>query len=204
VTSFSNPFPRARDASEGTLPAVRSVATASPLEATLHVLDGRWKALLVWQLFWDARPFCELIRRMPGITKKCLRRELAEMERHGLVCRTVRREGSTAYALTPLGETLKPIVGGMYEWGRQAGRGSGGVVKGARRTEGLSGRYAPGSSVRFSAVTDRMKIRKLSRCSRSRALQSAVARSKASQAQTSPTSRERPVVDPLSARVRIR
>jgi DNA-binding HxlR family transcriptional regulator len=47
---------------------------ASPLEATLHVLDGRWKALLVWQLFWDARAFCELMRRMPGITKKCLRR----------------------------------------------------------------------------------------------------------------------------------
>jgi DNA-binding HxlR family transcriptional regulator len=117
VTFFSDPFPRARAASEGTPSAVRSTATASPLEATLQVLDGRWKALLVWQLFWGARPFCELMRRMPGITKKCLRRELAEMERHGLVCRTVRREGSAAYALTPLGETLKPIVGGMYEWG---------------------------------------------------------------------------------------
>ncbi len=52
----------------------------------------------------------------PGAAAR-LRRELAEMERHGLVCRTVRREGSAAYALTPLGETLKPIVGGMYEWG---------------------------------------------------------------------------------------
>jgi len=117
MTSFSDPFPRARAASERTPPVVYSVASASPLEATLHVLDGRWKALLVWHLFWEARPFCELMRRMPGITKKCLRRELAEMERDGLVCRTVRREGSAAYALTPLGETLKPIVGGMYEWG---------------------------------------------------------------------------------------
>jgi hypothetical protein len=33
------------------------------------------------------------------------------------VCRTVRPEGSAVYALTLLGETLKPIVGGMYEWG---------------------------------------------------------------------------------------
>ncbi len=96
MTSFSDPFPRAVEAtSEGALPAVRStasrpgprpavsadIATApSPLEVTLGVLDGRWKPLLIWQLFWGARPFCELMRRMPGMTKKRLRRELADME----------------------------------------------------------------------------------------------------------------------------
>ena len=117
MASFSDPFPRAETASGGMPSVSRSAAIASPLEATLQVLDGPWKPLIVWQLFWDARPFCELMRRMPGITKKCLRRELEEMERTGLVCRTVRREGSAAYALTLLGETLKPIVGGMYEWG---------------------------------------------------------------------------------------
>ena len=96
-----------------------SANAPSPLEATLGVLDGRWKALLVWQLFWGARPFCELMRRMHGITKKALRRELAEMERQGLVRRTVSLDGhrKASYSLTPLGETLKPIVGGMYEWG---------------------------------------------------------------------------------------
>jgi hypothetical protein len=103
VTSFSDPFPRAVEAtSEGALPAVRStasrpgptpaasadIATApSPLEVTLGVLDGRWKPLLIWHLFWGARPFCELMRRMPGMTKKRLRRELADMERQGLVRR---------------------------------------------------------------------------------------------------------------------
>jgi len=135
VTSLRDPFPRAVQAtSEGALPAARSTASRpgrlplpeaetanapSPLEVTLGVLDGRWKPLLVWQLFWGARPFCELMRRTPGITKKALRRELADMERQGLVRRTVspdlRRKAS--YGLTPLGETLKPIVGGMYEWG---------------------------------------------------------------------------------------
>jgi DNA-binding HxlR family transcriptional regulator len=103
--------------SEGALPA--DIATApSPLEVTLDVLDGRWKLLLVWQLFWGARPFCELMRRMPGMTKKRLRRELEEMERQGLVRRTVSPENRKAdYSLTPLGESLKPVVGGMYEWG---------------------------------------------------------------------------------------
>ena len=118
MTSFSDPFPRAVEAtSEGALPA--DIATApSPLEVTLGILDGRWKPLLIWQLFWGARPFCELMRRMPGMTKKRLRRELEEMERQGLVRRIVSPEDRKAgYGLTPLGESLKPVVGGMYEWG---------------------------------------------------------------------------------------
>lgn len=118
MTSFSDPFPRAVEAtSEGALPA--DIATApSPLEVTLGILDGRWKPLLIWQLFWGARPFCELMRRMPGLTKRRLRRELEEMERQGLVRRTVSPENRKAdYSLTPLGESLKPVVGGMYEWG---------------------------------------------------------------------------------------
>ncbi|HUG55145.1 MAG TPA: helix-turn-helix domain-containing protein [Vicinamibacteria bacterium] len=139
MTSFSDPFPRAVEAtSEGTLPAARTAAVVrrgpaplepaaetatapSPLEVTLGVLDDRWKTLLVWQLFWGARPFCELMRRLTGITKKRLRRELADMERHGLVRRSVSPEGNrkASYGLTPLGESLKPIVGGMYEWGLQ-------------------------------------------------------------------------------------
>ncbi|HEV7501412.1 MAG TPA: helix-turn-helix domain-containing protein [Vicinamibacteria bacterium] len=135
MTSFSDPFPRAVEASsEGALPPTRSAAprlslapdapaeiasAPSPLELTLDVLDGRWKPLLVWQLFWDARPFSDLMSRMPGITKKRLRRELAHMERRGLVRRTVSPDSNrtAVYSLTPLGETLKPVVGGMYEWG---------------------------------------------------------------------------------------
>jgi DNA-binding HxlR family transcriptional regulator len=57
------------------------------------------------------------MRRMPGMTKKRLRRELEEMERQGLVRRTVSENRKASYGLTPLGESLKPVVGGMYEWG---------------------------------------------------------------------------------------
>jgi DNA-binding HxlR family transcriptional regulator len=95
----------------------------SPLEATLEVMDDRWKTLIVWRLFWGAKPFCELMRCTRGLTKKTLRHALAEMERHGLVRKEVRfGQGRRAeYALTPYGETLKPIVGAMYEWGLQHG-----------------------------------------------------------------------------------
>lgn len=90
-----------------------------PVEAALEVLDGRWKTLIVWRLFWGARPFCELMRGTEGITKKTLRHQLAELERHGLVRRRLRPGGhrQAEYELTPFGETLKPIVGQIYVWG---------------------------------------------------------------------------------------
>jgi DNA-binding HxlR family transcriptional regulator len=94
-------------------------APRCPVEAALDVLDGRWKTLIVWRLFWGARPFCELMRGTEGITKKTLRRQLADLEHHGLVRRRLRPGGrrQAEYALTPFGETLKPIVGQMYVWG---------------------------------------------------------------------------------------
>ena len=90
-----------------------------PVEAALEVLDDRWKTLIVWRLFWGARPFCELMRGTEGITKKTLRHQLSELERHGLVRRRLRPGGHrrAEYSLTPKGETLKPIVGQLYVWG---------------------------------------------------------------------------------------
>jgi DNA-binding HxlR family transcriptional regulator len=90
-----------------------------PLELALEALEGRYRPHIVWGLFWGARPFSELMRHIPEITKKALRRELAAMERLGLVCRDV-RPGSNRraeYSLSPLGQTLRPLVGAMYEWG---------------------------------------------------------------------------------------
>lgn len=90
-----------------------------PVEAALEVLDDRWKTLIVWRLFWGARRFCELMRASPGMSRKTLRRQLKDLERHGLVHRRLqpgdRRRAE--YALTPRGETLKPIVGQIYVWG---------------------------------------------------------------------------------------
>ena len=126
---MSSPLPSVRTTSAPTR-ADRPRSTAgpvqqpwSPLEATLEVMDDRWKTLIVWRLFWGAKPFCELMRCTRGLTKKTLRHALAEMERHGLVRKEVRfGQGRRAeYALTPYGETLKPIVGAMYEWGLQHG-----------------------------------------------------------------------------------
>ncbi|MHC4180672.1 MAG: winged helix-turn-helix transcriptional regulator [Planctomycetota bacterium] len=109
--SRSTPSITARDSSP--------VPIKGPVEVTLDALEGRYRPLIVWHLFWGARPFSELMRHTPGITKKTLRQELAEMERLGLVRREVRlgRTRKAEYSLTPLGQTLKPLVAAMYEWG---------------------------------------------------------------------------------------
>jgi DNA-binding HxlR family transcriptional regulator len=94
-------------------------APRTPVEVALDVLDGRYKPLIVWHLFWGGRPFCELMRLTPGISKKTLRRELVEMERYGLVQRHSHAQDRrrASYALTPVGESLKPVVGALYQWG---------------------------------------------------------------------------------------
>ena len=60
-----------------------------PLEIALEALEGRFRTQILWGLFWGARPFSELMRNVPDIPKKVLRKELTEMERLGLVDRVV-------------------------------------------------------------------------------------------------------------------
>lgn len=97
----------------------RLARARTPIEHTLEVLRGPLRPLVVWGLFWGARPFSELMRHVPDVTKRALRRELAEMERVGLVVRHVRPDSNrhASYALSAYGETLRPVVGAMYEWG---------------------------------------------------------------------------------------
>ena len=98
---------------------LRPVRSRTPIELTTEVLRGPFRPLIVWGLFWGARPFSELMRHVPDVTKRALRRELVEMERIGLVVRDVRPDSNRRafYALSPFGETLRPVVGAMYEWG---------------------------------------------------------------------------------------
>lgn len=103
------------------VPAIGAVSPRPrlPIERTIEALRGPFRPLVVWALFWGGRPFSELMRHVPDVTKKSLRRELAELERLSLVVRDV-PPGSNrraTYSLSPLGETLRPVVGAMYEWG---------------------------------------------------------------------------------------
>jgi DNA-binding HxlR family transcriptional regulator len=92
-----------------------------PAEMTLDIIGGRWKVLILWQLFQGARRFSELFRALDGITQKMLTQQLRELEKDGIVHRQVYPQipPKVEYSLTPLGESLRPVVDAMCEWGLQ-------------------------------------------------------------------------------------
>ena len=104
-------------------PAARA-GDDDPVALALELLGGPWKPLVAWQLFWGPRRFGELVRRTPGVRPKRLRRALAELERDGLVSKRTRSCATrrVEYALSPFGESAKPWLATLYEWGLGAAR----------------------------------------------------------------------------------
>jgi DNA-binding HxlR family transcriptional regulator len=92
-----------------------------PVERTLDVIGGRWKVLILRELFQGVKRFNELQRAINGITQKMLTQQLREMESDGIVHREVYLQvpPKVEYSLTALGESLKPIIDTMHEWGIQ-------------------------------------------------------------------------------------
>jgi DNA-binding HxlR family transcriptional regulator len=97
-----------------------------PAERTLDVIGGRWKVLILWQLFQGQRRFSELFRALDGITQKMLTQQLRELEKDGIVHRQVYPQipPKVEYSLTPLGESLRPVVDAMCEWGLRQCKGT--------------------------------------------------------------------------------
>jgi DNA-binding HxlR family transcriptional regulator len=94
-----------------------------PTEATVAAIGGRWKVVLLWHLCGGKLRFSELRRKVPGISQKMLTEQLRELQGHGLVTRTVYAEvpPRVEYAATPLGESLRPVITAMAEWGHTHG-----------------------------------------------------------------------------------
>ena len=88
------------------------------VEITLKVIGGRWKVLILRELFKGIMRFCELHRTLKGVTQKMLTQQLREMEEDGIIHRKVYPQvpPKVEYSLTPLGKSLKPILDAMHEW----------------------------------------------------------------------------------------
>ena len=91
-----------------------------PAEATLNVIGGRWKILILYHLFDSVKRFSELQRALDKITQKMLTQQLREMERDGLVHREVYPQvpPKVEYSLTEKGKSIHPILEMMCDWGR--------------------------------------------------------------------------------------
>ena len=91
-----------------------------PVATTVQIIGSKWKLLIIRNL--RARPwrFNELRRDLEGISQKVLTDSLRSLEADGIVTRTVYPEvpPRVEYALSPLGQTLLPIISAMEAWGR--------------------------------------------------------------------------------------
>ena len=94
---------------------VCSVAT------TVQLIGSKWKLLIIRNLRVRPWRFNELRRDLDGISQKVLTDSLREMEADGIITRTIYPEvpPRVEYALSPLGETLGPILDAMATWGTE-------------------------------------------------------------------------------------
>lgn len=90
-----------------------------PVEATLELIGGKWKGVILYHLLEGTHRFGELRRKLPSVTQRMLTKQLRELEECGVIRRVVHAEvpPRVEYSLTPLGETLRPVVLALKEWG---------------------------------------------------------------------------------------
>jgi DNA-binding HxlR family transcriptional regulator len=91
------------------------------VETTIDIIGGRWKVLILRELLGGVKRFNELHRALTGITQKMLTQQLREMEDDGIIHREVYQQvpPKVEYSLTPLGQSLEPILAVMHEWGER-------------------------------------------------------------------------------------
>ncbi|MFT8872261.1 MAG: helix-turn-helix domain-containing protein [Sporolactobacillus sp.] len=90
-----------------------------PVETTLNLISGKWKGIILYRLLGGKKRFGELKKIMPAITYRTLTLQLRQLEADGIVTRTVYAEvpPRVDYELTALGESMRPIIQSMYDWG---------------------------------------------------------------------------------------
>ncbi len=88
-----------------------------PIACGVAVLGDRWTPLIIRELMVGARGFNEIHRGIPRASRTLLAQRLRELERRGLMTHEAGERGHAgAYALTPAGEALTPIVWAMGHW----------------------------------------------------------------------------------------
>ncbi|MCR9244683.1 MAG: winged helix-turn-helix transcriptional regulator [bacterium] len=94
--------------------------TGCDVEATLSVIGGRWKPVLVCHLLAGRKRFGELCRLTPNATERMITLQLRELEADGVIDRHVFAQvpPRVEYEVTEFGRSLEPILVQMQEWGR--------------------------------------------------------------------------------------
>lgn len=96
---------------------------ACPVEASLELIGGKGKGLILYHLLAGTLRFNELKKQLSWITGRVLTRQLRELEHFGLVSRKVYAQvpPKVEYSLTPEGESLRPLILLLRDWGNTYG-----------------------------------------------------------------------------------
>ena len=89
------------------------------VEATLQLIDGKWKGVILYHLLDETLRFNEIRRKLASVTQRMLTNQLRELESDGLVSRKVYPEvpPRVEYSLTELGQSLRPVLMTLKAWG---------------------------------------------------------------------------------------
>ena len=92
---------------------------ACPVEATLELIGGKWKGIILFYLLDGRLRFSELKRQIGCVTQRMLTKQLRELESTGLVKRIVYAEvpPRVEYELTEEGQSLRPVINALKKWG---------------------------------------------------------------------------------------
>lgn len=90
-----------------------------PVATTVQLIGSKWKLLILRNLLMRSWRFNELRKDLDGISQKVLTDSLRQMEADGILTRTVYPEvpPRVEYALSELGESMRPVLTAMHEWG---------------------------------------------------------------------------------------
>ena len=90
-----------------------------PVATTVQIIGSKWKLLIIRNLLERPWRFNELKKNLKGISQKVLTDSLRSMEEDGIITRTVYAEvpPRVEYSLSDIGETMRPILDAMKEWG---------------------------------------------------------------------------------------
>lgn len=93
--------------------------THCPVEATIALIGGKYKALILWKLMSGTMRFSQLRKEVPCATAKMLTQQLRELETNGLIGREVFPvvPPKVEYSLTDFGRSIQPVLEAMYGWG---------------------------------------------------------------------------------------
>jgi DNA-binding HxlR family transcriptional regulator len=121
MTTYPSPWNDPRFGLPDPWPQIGGDQALQAIEIATAVVARRWKPAILVTLAEGPRRYNVLQRRLPGITAKMLTQQLRELEQDGLIRHDAHATGArvSTYALTPIGEALRPVINAMLTWSQE-------------------------------------------------------------------------------------